>query len=104
MVGSAEATSVIASADKFKLGNGSGRINTDVFLKYREQTYLGALYPKLNAAKNAFATMSTNAPTQLDGNTATAAIADDTSGKNLLVQATYDYAIVPVNRFGAGKA
>lgn len=101
MVGSAEARSVIASADTFKLGGGSGKINTDIFLRHRGESYLGALHPKLNSDGTALASMSTNAPAQLDGGVCSLLIGDDSNSK--LPAGDYDYCVVPVNRYGAGK-
>lgn len=102
VVGSSEARSVIATAKDFELGGGKGKINTDIFLRHKGESYLGALHPKLNSAKTAFAAMSTNAPTQLDGTVCTATV--EALVGSALTAATYDYAVVPANRFGAGKA
>lgn len=93
---------IIARASKFKLGAGAGDIESDIFLKHRGETYLGRTYPKLNSAGNALASMSASAPHVLSAQTCSLAQADDTSGNNYLAAATYDYCIVPANRFGAG--
>lgn len=101
MVGSAEARTIIANAKNFELGGGQGVINTDIFMRHRGESYLGALHPKLNADANAFAATSTNAPTLLDGDTCAITVQNDSASK--LEADTYDYCIVPVNRYGAGK-
>lgn len=101
MVGTAEARNLIASAKKFEVGNGQGRMDTDIFLRLRGQHYQKAPHPKLNAAGSAFASTHSKAPNVLDGATFTAS-AGGTGGT--ITAATYDYCAVPCNRYGQGQA
>lgn len=102
VTGSSEARDLIASAKRFELGNGKGNIETDILLKYKGQNYIGAEYPKTNTAGTVFAATNAKAPATLDA--LTAVISVDVDAATLLDAATYDYAFVPVNRYGSGKA
>ncbi|MCK9209260.1 MAG: hypothetical protein M0P61_00350 [Ignavibacteriaceae bacterium] len=102
VVGSSEARDLIASAKRFELGNGKGNIETDILLKYKGQNYIGAEYPKTNTAMTVFAATNSKAPATLNSSTATISV--DTDAATLLDAATYDYAFVPVNKYGAGAA
>lgn len=93
---------VYVQARNLRIGSGGGNIETDVFMRHRGETFLGASHPKLNKAGTAFASMSDRAPNELDSNTCSLTI-DALSGSSLPA-ATYDYAIVPVNKYGAQKA
>jgi len=102
VTGSSEARDLIAAARKFELGNGKGNIETDILLKYKGQNYIGAEYPKTNTAGTVFAATNSKAPATLDSGSASISI--DSDAATQLDAATYDYAFVPVNRFGSGKA
>ena len=102
MVGTSEARSVIASADKFKVGNAQGNIETDIFLRHKGETYLDRLYPKLNTANTAFASTHSDAPVTLAAGVCTATVEADAVG--LLDAGTYDYAFLAINKFGASAA
>ena len=102
MVGSSEARDLIASAKRFELGNGKGNIETDILLKYKGQNYIGAEYPKTNSTMTVFAATNSKAPATLNSSTATISV--DSDSATLLDAATYDYAFVPVNRYGSGAA
>jgi hypothetical protein len=102
VVGSSEARDLIASAKRFELGNGKGNIETDILLKYKGQNYIGAEYPKTNSLMTVFAATNSKAPATLSAGTATISVDADTA--TLLDAATYDYAFVPVNRYGSGAA
>lgn len=90
--GNTDATMGI-TADKFTGGNGSGRVDKDVFLGQFPELQP---YPRLNSTGASFAATHAKAP---DAPTATAA-ADDLVG-SLLAADTYDYAVIAINRFGA---
>jgi len=102
VVGSSEARDLIASAKRFELGNGKGNIETDILLKYKGQNYIGAEYPKTNSTMTVFAATNSKAPATLNSSTATISV--DSDSATLLDAATYDYAFVPVNRYGSGAA
>lgn len=85
---------------KFELDETVGSIETDLFLRHKGETYLEKPHPKLNPAGNAFAAEHEKAPKTLDSTTFTATAASDSTSK--LPAATYDYCVVPVNRYGAG--
>lgn len=99
-VGTSEARNLVAAAKSFEVGNGKGRMDTDIFLRYRGQHYNKQPHPKLNAAGSAFASTHAKAPNVLDGSTFTC-----TPGGSggTIPAATYDYCAVPVNRFGQGQ-
>jgi len=101
MVGTSEARAIVANANKFELGNATGGLERDIFLRSRGQTYYEREHPKLNQAGNAFAATHSKAPVTLNGGTATAT-PGGTGG--LIPASTYDYAIVPINKYGAGAA
>jgi len=94
--------SVYVQARNLKIGSGGGNIETDVFFRHRGETFLGALHPKMNKAKTAFASMSDRAPSELIAGTCSVSV--DALVGSLLPAATYDYAVVPVNKYGAQKA
>jgi hypothetical protein len=99
MVGNAEVRDIIANPGKWELGNSKGTLERDIFLRSKGQTYYERDYPKLNSALNAFAATHAKAPATLDAITATAT-PGGTGG--LITAATYDYAILPTNKYGAG--
>ncbi len=84
----------------FELDETIGQLETDLFLRHKGETYLDKPHPKLNPTGTTFAAEHDKAPKTLDGNTFTAVAASDSSSK--LPAATYDYCVVPVNRYGAG--
>lgn len=102
MVGSAEARNFIANAKDFEIGNGKGKINTDIFLKYKGQQYTEREHPKTNIAGTVFAATNSKAPATLSSGTASISV--DSDSATLLTAATYDYAFVPLNKYGAGAA
>lgn len=85
---------------KFELDDIEGTIDTDLFLNHKGESYLDRPHPKLNAAETTFAAMSEKAPKTLDANTFVCTVGSDSASK--LPAGTYDYCVVPVNRFGAG--
>jgi len=102
VVGSSEATQLIASARSFKLGDGEGNIETDIFLKFKGQAYLDRKHPKMNKTLTAFAPMHSKAPIKLTSDVCSVSV--DTLTGSLLPANNYDYAVVPRNRFGGGAA
>lgn len=101
VVGSSEARSIIANADKFELGNSKGMLERDIYLKSKGQTYYEREHPKLNTAGTAFAATSAKAPATLAAGVCSISIGG--SGSQMAAD-TYDYAIVPINKYGAGAA
>ncbi len=85
---------------KFEFDDIEGTIDTDLFLRHKGESYLDRPHPKLNASETTFAAMSEKAPKTLDANTFTCSVVSDATSK--LVAGTYDYCVVPVNRYGAG--
>lgn len=93
----------ISSVPKtINIGNGAGVLETDLHLCHKGETYLDNPWPKLNTAKTVFAATSAKAPATLDGNTASASV--DALVGSLLTAATYDYAVLAVNKYGASAA
>lgn len=92
---------VTVSPERWNLGGSSGSLHRDIFMRHRGETYKGKPYPKLNTAKTAFAKTNKNAPNTLDSTTCSLA----TSGSGYSIPAAvYDYAVVPVNKYGCGAA
>lgn len=102
MVGNNEIRQIIASAKSFEVGNAIGDLSTDLHLRYKGQTYINAPHPKLDPANIGFAATHEKAPNTLTSTYAVAAVAALAGSQ--LEAATYDYAIVPVNKYGAGAA
>ncbi len=100
MIGANEIRSIVDVPKTFQVGDGSGELETDIWLKWKGQTYLDELHPKLNSAKTAFASMNAKAPVTLNSGTATATV-EALSGSNLTA-GTYDYVIIPGNKYGVG--
>lgn len=101
-VNGASVAEIYVKAKKLEIGSGGGNIDTSVFLRHRGETYLGRPHPKLNKAGTTFASMSDRAPNALSSSVCTATT-DNLVG-SLLPAATYDYAIIPVNKYGAQAA
>lgn len=95
---------VNVSPDNWKLAHSAGKIETDIFMRHKGESYTGAPHPKLNKAGNAFAASNKSAPNQLNSSTCTAVSEEDTTGLDYLAAATYDYAIVAVNKYGCAAA
>lgn len=75
----------------------------DLFLQHKGENYLEEPHPKLNSDGSAFAAMSSKAPDVLAAGTCAVTLYDLPAGKSLEV-GDYDYAVVPVNNYGPGKA
>jgi hypothetical protein len=101
MVGNNQVNSIIANPAKWELGSSKGSLERDIYLKSKGQTYYEREYPKLNTAGNAFAATSLKAPATLNGVTCTLAVAGTGSKMDA---GTYDYAVLPINKYGAGAA
>ncbi len=80
--------------------NGAGHIETEKHLKFRGQTNINDLWPRLNSNSSALAATSTKAPATLSSGTAIATVTTDAA--SLLDANTYDYCFIPVNAYGAG--
>ncbi|HEX2868725.1 MAG TPA: hypothetical protein VHO03_16915 [Ignavibacteriales bacterium] len=83
-----------------EIGNGGGKIETDLHLRHKGETYLDNPHPKLNSLKTAFAATHDKAPVTLNAATASATVGD--LAGSLLDAATYDYVVLPRNKYGAG--
>lgn len=102
MVDNNQVRDITSVPKTFTLGNGGGALETDLHLKYKGQTHLDDAHPKMNSGKTVFAATSAKAPAALIEATCTAAVAALVGSQ--LAANTYDYAIVPVNAYGAGAA
>lgn len=99
-LGSAEIRNIVAAAKEFEVGNGKGRMDTDIFLRRRGQHYQKDPHPKLNANATAFASTHSKAPAVLNGSTFTCT----PGGSGGTIPATtYDYVALPCNRYGQGQ-
>ena len=95
-----EIKDIVSVPKDFEIGDGKGQLETDIFLKHRGQTHLDDKHPKLNSNKTAFAATHEKAPATLSGGTASLSI-EVLSGSKLDAD-TYDYCVIPVNKYGAG--
>lgn len=83
----------------FKIAHGGGNIETDIHLNRKGQAYTDAPHPKLTSSLDAFAYTNSLAPS-----VPTASASVDADATSLLSAGTFDYAVVPVNKYGAGIA
>ncbi len=89
------------NAERIGVGFAKGKLNTDIFLEHKGQTYLDAIHPKLNTAGTAFAPTHEKAPAALDGGSCSLAVS---TGATQMDAGTYDYAFVAANKFGCAAA
>jgi hypothetical protein len=99
-VGNNEIRDITSVPKTFEVGNGAGRLETDLHLKHKGETYLDAPHPKLNSNGSAFASTHAKAPATLSSGTASVSV--DSDATTQLDAGTYDYCIVPINKYGAG--
>jgi hypothetical protein len=102
VVNGGETRDIVANAKKFEVGLGGGNIETDIFLETKGSANVDNLHPKLNKAKTAFAATTSKPPTTLNAAHCSATTQANTSTK--LPVGDYKYAVVPINKFGAGAA
>lgn len=100
--GATSVDSIRVKAKHLELANTVGDIETDLFLRHRGETHLDDKHPKMNSAKTVFSATSAKAPATLNVGTCSCII-DNLVG-SLLPAGTYDYAVVPINKYGAGAA
>ena len=100
MVGNAEIRDIVSVPKTFEVGDGSGSLETDIYLRQKGQTYFDQAYPKVNSNASAFSATNTKAPATLTSGQASLSI--DVLTGSTLPNATYDYCVVPINQYGAG--
>ncbi len=100
ITGNSEVRNVVSVPRKFELADGEGTMETDLFLRYNGQSYIDRPHPKLTKDEADFAAMHKKAPNTATNTNAT--ITPDNGGT--IPAGIYDYAILAVNRYGAGKA
>ncbi len=92
---------IVAVPKTLEIGdNGAGTIETDKHFKFRGQTNINDLWPRLNSNYSAFAATSLKAPATLSVGTAVCTVTTDATSK--LDEGTYDYCFIPVNAYGVG--
>jgi hypothetical protein len=97
---------IYATAKNFTVGTAKGKIETDIFFNFRDQREINSLWPHMNKAKTDFAVSHEKAPNTYSVAVSQAVLtaAEKAAGKVGMTTGSYDYAIVAVNQYGAGKA
>jgi len=91
-------TDITSIPQSFGFGETKGSFLTNLHLRYKGQTHIEDLHPKLNKARTAFAPTTTKPAAKLDANTATCTV-EALTGSSLAAE-TYDYCFLAGNMFG----
>lgn len=101
MVGNNEVRSIVSVPKTYNVGDGAGSLETDIHLRYKGQTNIDDLFPKMNKTQTAFSATHAKAPATLNSGTASATA----GGSGGTVPAgTYDYAVLAGNKYGVSAS